>query len=51
MKKGIDIIEFIQRNHLEDAVVTMSTNSNTLYNFVELIKLLNYDTIRPIQTN
>lgn len=24
MKKGIDVIEFIQRNHLEDAVVTVT---------------------------
>lgn len=24
MKKGIDIIEFIHRNHLEDAVVTVT---------------------------
>lgn len=24
MKKGIDVIEFIRRNHLEDAVVTVT---------------------------
>ena len=24
MKKGIDVVEFIQRNHLEDAVVTVT---------------------------
>lgn len=26
MKKGIDVIEFIQRNHLEDAVETTIVN-------------------------